>query len=119
MLNCFFCVSIPLEQGSVLRHITAFNFEASSEVSIPLEQGSVLRLQVPPNGVSVDIVSIPLEQGSVLRPTVYYQKGVLTTSQSLWNRAVSYDDIYIFIYLSLARSQSLWNRAVSYDFNIN
>ena len=35
-------------------------------------------------------------------------------SQSLWNRAVSYDTMNVF-YVESERSQSLWNRAVSYD----
>ena len=35
-------------------------------------------------------------------------------SQSLWNRAVSYD-IIILSKLIIKMSQSLWNRAVSYD----
>ena len=49
----------------------------------------------------------------------YDEKGMiafeLMKSQSLWNRAVSYDlhgDVHPQIN---ARSQSLWNRAVSYD----
>ena len=36
-------------------------------------------------------------------------------SQSLWNRAVSYDPFGIALELSDKQSQSLWNRAVSYD----
>ena len=60
-------VSIPLEQGSVLRHMLTYIY------------GEFL-------------VSIPLEQGSVLRQF----KGKTNEhcrflSQSLWNRAVSYD----------------------------
>ena len=35
-------------------------------------------------------------------------------SQSLWNRAVSYDKVFDTI-VDGALSQSLWNRAVSYD----
>ena len=35
-------------------------------------------------------------------------------SQSLWNRAVSYDTMNV-CYVESERSQSLWNRAVSYD----
>ena len=36
-------------------------------------------------------------------------------SQSLWNRAVSYDGERCSTYGEEAQSQSLWNRAVSYD----
>ena len=36
-------------------------------------------------------VSIPLEQGSVLRPLSKKQIEIESRSQSLWNRAVSYD----------------------------
>ena len=35
-------------------------------------------------------------------------------SQSLWNRAMSYDPAEIFNMLN-TKSQSLWNRAMSYD----
>ena len=38
------------------------------------------------------------------------------TSQSLWNRAVSYDGTTRMI-APMIGSQSLWNRAVSYDLN--
>ena len=36
------------------------------------------------------------------------------SSQSLWNRAVSYDD-FQRVDMEIVKSQSLWNRAVSYD----
>ena len=37
-------------------------------------------------------------------------------SQSLWNRAVSYDELrQLAIKANITKSQSLWNRAVSYD----
>ena len=38
-------------------------------------------------------------------------------SQSLWNRAVSYDGKGKPLFLGDVESQSLWNRAVSYDRN--
>ena len=84
-------------------------------------------------------VSIPLEQGSVLRLYIFSQNNVTRASQSLWNRAVSYDLLQKIKNLSLLnvsipleqgsvlrqnyqilsvtdkKSQSLWNRAVSYD----
>ena len=41
------------------------------------------------------------------------RKGQL--SQSLWNRAVSYDEITRTNGSASRKSQSLWNRAVSYD----
>ena len=37
-------------------------------VSIPLEQGSVLRRRLGERDRRLNLVSIPLEQGSVLRP---------------------------------------------------
>ena len=37
-------------------------------------------------------VSIPLEQGSVLRLNEKQRRGQFPKSQSLWNRAVSYDE---------------------------
>ena len=61
------------------------------------------------------LVSIPLEQGSVLRRNdkPYISR---TESQSLWNRAVSYDSTENGDLRLIALSQSLWNRAVSYDW---
>ena len=59
-------------------------------------------------------VSIPLEQGNVLRRLMQKKFNIVTQSQSLWNRAMSYDSKptscspYVI-------SQSLWNRAMSYD----
>ncbi len=82
-----------------------------------------------------------MEQGNVLRPPTVEQCWVgiyrlnpfgtgqcLTTngqpamfkinvSQSLWNRAMSYDLKSIFHLRTVERSQSLWNRAMSYDTN--
>ena len=51
--------------------------------------------------ISLPFVSIPLEQGSVLRLAGKLPAGVdRVTSQSLWNRAVSYDWILVIcIYL--------------------
>ena len=60
-------------------------------VSIPLEQGNVFRPSAFAASVTVLDVSIPLEQGNVFR---LYLEDLLTdyyTSQSLWNRAMSFD----------------------------
>ena len=60
-------------------------------------------------------LSIPLEQGNVLRlcRINYFQIG--GNSQSLWNRAMSYDKITSAVFPEGLVSQSLWNRAMSYD----
>ncbi len=55
-----------MEQGSVLRQIASNLDEGAVLVSIPLEQGSVLR-QREISATKEKLVSIPLEQGSVLR----------------------------------------------------
>ena len=60
-------------------------------------------------------VSIPLEQGSVLRQNYQILSVTDKKSQSLWNRAVSYDKPSVSDIRMLRMSQSLWNRAVSYD----
>ena len=60
-------VSIPLEQGSVLRLRAGGGVIIEPFVSIPLEQGSVLRQEKISRLVRAEEVSIPLEQGSVLR----------------------------------------------------
>ena len=59
---------------------------------------------------------IPLEQGSVFRLIYYSWFSILNQwSQSLWNRAVSSDDLFLNVSQGLKTSQSLWNRAVSSD----
>ena len=60
-------VSIPLEQGSVFRQLTADQDSAKVWVSIPLEQGSVFRQLTAYQDSAKVWVSIPLEQGSVFR----------------------------------------------------
>ncbi len=84
---------------------------------IPLEQGSVFRL----NFGTMDkpcLVSIPLEQGSVFRQNMFISFGYnerrlnpfgtgqcLSTENKMENQQPS------------TMSQSLWNRAVSFDSN--
>ena len=60
------------------------------------------------------MVSIPLEQGNVLRLYVGWTERS-SKSQSLWNRAMSYDFNDTKNQNNDAESQSLWNRAMSYD----
>ena len=43
------------------------------------------------------------------------ERGLITLSQSLWNRAVSFDSIEASADVVSTLSQSLWNRAVSFD----
>ena len=62
-------VSIPLEQGNVVRHRLNFGYY-ETRVSIPLEQGNVLRQNGELRLISLPFVSIPLEQGNVLRPQI-------------------------------------------------
>ena len=107
-------------------------------VSIPLEQGNVFRQQQHVNRLRGCLVSIPLEQGNVFRPGGPDKTGVETLSQSLWNRAMSFDwylherwcrscvsipleqgNVFRQNKLSIrdhqGKSQSLWNRAMSFD----
>ena len=59
---------------------------------------------------------IPLEQGSVFRQDMHKAPTVeKPASQSLWNRAVSFDEPKSRTPTGWVRSQSLWNRAVSFD----
>ena len=61
-------------------------------VSIPLEQGSVLR-QKWERAIFVIIVGLnPFGTGQCLTTDRVYQLYKKTESQSLWNRAVSYDE---------------------------
>ena len=63
---------------------------SDESVSIPLEQGNVLRLRMGFSATCTK-VSIPLEQGNVLRLLYLVALILSVTSQSLWNRAMSYD----------------------------
>ena len=84
-----------------------------------MEQGNVLRLHKLPVKRFPNGVSIPLEQGNVLRPLPFGIALELNDkSQSLWNRAMSYDRAKRALYILSDTSQSLWNRAMSYDFGI-
>ena len=60
-------------------------------------------------------VSIPLEQGSVFRQKCQIGLCRPQLSQSLWNRAVSFDEQRVSQAVGYELSQSLWNRAVSFD----
>ena len=81
-------------------------------VSIPLEQGNVFRPRASEKAQDTE-VSIPLEQGNVFRHNLN-QYGDQIGSQSLWNRAMSFDEKNAYNY-SEDLSQSLWNRAMSFD----
>ena len=109
---------IPLEQGSVFRHIRDNTSEWASQ-SQSLWNRAVSSDKS--NGLSVKrtrIVSIPLEQGSVFRLQLPYLCPIhLNQSQSLWNRAVSSDELSNSVPNRSVWSQSLWNRAVSSDKN--
>ena len=61
-----------------------------------MEQGNVFRLNY---GVTLrdDLVSIPLEQGNVFRHSEETIKNEERSSQSLWNRAMSFDPAILFI----------------------
>ena len=107
-------------------------------VSIPLEQGRVFRQHSFTFIYNCKFVSIPLEQGRVFRQEREYRIALAERSQSLWNRAGSFDIeketiarmISVSIPLEQGRvfrlqhtrrnhekllSQSLWNRAGSFD----
>ena len=60
-------------------------------------------------------VSIPLEQGNVFRQYLCVNFDGIVLSQSLWNRAMSFDLVIKGITSITDQSQSLWNRAMSFD----
>ena len=131
-------VSIPLEQGNVFRQFLVSYSTVKTYVSIPLEQGNVFRpfyvslllsdLGLNPFGtgqclstlriiasIASQRVSIPLEQGNVFRQSYSIHFECFNLSQSLWNRAMSFDENSIHNYRKPVKSQSLWNRAMSFD----
>ena len=57
----------------------------------PFGTGQCLSTEVPDWTVPSSIVSIPLEQGSVFRQVKKVDNVPVGMSQSLWNRAVSFD----------------------------
>ena len=59
-------------------------------------------------------VSIPLEQGNVFR-RFFDKYNRRLGSQSLWNRAMSFDILSDPEENTNSLSQSLWNRAMSFD----
>ena len=111
-------------------------------VSIPLEQGGVFRLTTNTTRIALIHVSIPLEQGGVFRQYMMFDlhglirlnpfgtgRGLSTSvkvlnkffplrSQSLWNRAGSFDLLKRTFGKYFEESQSLWNRAGSFDLSI-
>ena len=111
-------VSIPLEQGNVFRHkICAVKLGDYARLN-PFGTGQCLSTSVTNTNQSADLSLNPFGTGQCLStcaPTHWKEK--LSVSQSLWNRAMSFDDFHqtnVFQYLV---SQSLWNRAMSFDRN--
>ena len=68
-------------------------------VSIPLEQGNVFRPRTCHDSYLVVTVSIPLEQGNVFRHAICWKWTRQCMSQSLWNRAMSFDLILRMKYI--------------------
>ena len=83
----------------------------------PFGTGQCLSTEVPDWTVPSSIVSIPLEQGSVFRQKCQIGLCRPQLSQSLWNRAVSFDEQRVSQAVGYELSQSLWNRAVSFDLD--
>ena len=133
----FATVSIPLEQGSVFRHSEWANQQKVRSQSLwnraasfdhihigrrrtvkslnPFGTGQCLSTGIFDCIELVRNVSIPLEQGSVFRLSKVINLTQHALSQSLWNRAVSFDKIGVNNLIERCLSQSLWNRAVSFD----
>ena len=99
-----FPVSIPLEQGNVLRLIDWHQLQASW-VSIPLEQGNVLR-RIRINLCLIEKSLNPFGTGQCLTTEDFTICEVIDKSQSLWNRAMSYD---ITGYVLLAKKKPSLN----------
>ena len=87
----YILVSIPLEQGNVLRQKDALYFSALYDVSIPLEQGNVLRQKCLYQRIKSNVCLNPFGTGQCLTTLGFKMKDGSFASQSLWNRAMSYD----------------------------
>ena len=84
-------------------------------VSIPLEQGGVFRRLLFLQCRQSLMVSIPLEQGGVFRQRTSRSNHPRALSQSLQNRAGSFDIFSVIEFQLIIWSQSLQNRAGSFD----
>ena len=80
---------IPFRQGDVFRPTQKTKI-ALEQCFNPFGTGQCLTTISDFVRNKVGLVSIPLEQGSVLRQG-QFPKSLALMSQSLWNRAVSYD----------------------------
>ena len=94
----YYYVSIPLAQGNVFRLQYLSKLGRFIQVSIPLEQGNVFRPNYAEELAAQDDVSIPLEQGNVFRLVDnLLASAKKLASQSLWNRAMSFDLCLVLI----------------------
>ena len=83
-----------------------------------MEQGNVFRHTLTTQQHFKSVSLNPFGTGQCLSTysgVLTYGKFVL--SQSLWNRAMSFDAEDIIKELNKLKSQSLWNRAMSFDNN--
>ena len=88
----------PFGTGQCLSTQGTFNKKRFSPVSIPLEQGNVFRPNYAEELAAQDDVSIPLEQGNVFRLVDnLLASAKKLASQSLWNRAMSFDLCLVLI----------------------
>ena len=112
----FQCLN-PFETGQCLSTFLKFIVLIVLRVSIPLEQGNVFRHYCCYWFCFYYCLN-PFGTGQCLstdrKMTTYNEK---LTSQSLWNRAMSFDKHYSYMLKSIKTSQSLWNRAMSFDFS--
>ena len=99
------CLSTKKENKLLLKEL----------VSIPLEQGNVFRLKTEEREFLIGLVSIPLEQGNVFRLDLLlhlllgYCLNPFGTGQCLSTGETALLDEFD------GASQSLWNRAMSFD----
>ena len=126
----------PFSSGQVFRKIFQSSYFWYWLILIPLEQGGVFRLYFPL--LSILLSLNPFGTGRRLSTDPRELQGRFYASQSLWNRAGSFDyprGLWLypcFVSIPLeqdwvfrqslqfderiqAASQSLWNRAVSFD----
>ena len=83
-----------------------------------MEQGNVLRLLYHRNLYFTRHCLNPFGTGQCLTTLKGELQKYTDQSQSLWNRAMSYDETLEDRSYSCSESQSLWNRAMSYDVKI-
>ena len=108
-------VSIPLEQGRVFRQCCGWIHDMAGTRLNPFGTGQGLSTNVVGESMTWLESLNPFGTGQGLSTRFSIFRFYHRRSQSLWNRAGSFDSIRSLLSTTVNSSQSLWNRAGSFD----